>query len=79
MYYVYIIECLDGSLYTGYTTNVARRYKEHTEGTGSKYTRSHRPKKLVYTERFSTLSLAMKREAEIKSWARDKKCALLRT
>ncbi|PJE64162.1 MAG: endonuclease [Candidatus Ryanbacteria bacterium CG10_big_fil_rev_8_21_14_0_10_43_42] len=79
MYYVYIIECMDGSLYTGFTTDPARRFKEHEAGMGSKYTGVHRPRKLVHTESFSTRSLAMKREAEIKSWPRGKKVALIMT
>jgi hypothetical protein len=51
MYFVYIVQCTDGSLYTGITTDVERRFLEHQEGKGGHYTRSHRVKKIVYTEK----------------------------
>ena len=74
-YYVYIVECSDGSLYTGYTTNVDRRLNEHNYSfsKGSKYTRSRRPVRLVYTETFSDLSSALKREHAIKKLSRKQK------
>jgi putative endonuclease len=76
VYHVYILECADKSLYTGITTDVERRFKEHRAGTGGHYTRSHKPKKILYAENASTRSVALKREAEIKSWPREKKIKL---
>jgi len=73
MYYLYIIECIDGSLYTGITTDVSRRFEEHKAGKGGHFTRSHKVKKIVYTEELENRSLASKREAEIKSWPKEKK------
>jgi putative endonuclease len=79
MYFVYIIECADASLYTGITTNLTRRLTEHKNGIGSQYTRSHGAVKIVYSEKRSTRSLALKREAEIKSWPRAKKITLIQS
>lgn len=76
MYYVYLIECGDGSVYTGITTNVGRRFREHKAGKGGAYTRAKKAKKILYSERRSNRSSALKREAEIKSWSRIKKLAL---
>ena len=76
MYFVYIIECRDKTLYTGITTDLERRLSEHKNGTGSHYTRSRGVTKIVYSEKRATRSLASKREAEIKSWPRAKKLAL---
>jgi putative endonuclease len=76
MYWVYIIECDDGSLYTGITTDVERRFKEHASGTGGHYTRSKKARQMVYTEEHPNRSSASKREAEIKSWRREKKLEL---
>jgi putative endonuclease len=73
MYFIYILECLDGSLYTGSTNDVAKRFKDHLEGRGAKYTKSHKPVKIVYTEEFATRSEALKREAEIKKLTRKRK------
>jgi len=78
MYHVYILLCEDKSLYTGITTDVARRFKEHRAGVGGHYTRAHRPKKVLYQENIATRSAALKREAEIKSWPREKKLRLAR-
>ena len=77
MHYVYIIKCSDNSLYTGYTTNLERRVKEHNEGKGAKYTRGRTPVKLVYYEKKETKSLAMKREYEIKQFNREDKVKLI--
>ena len=77
MYFVYIIECRDTSLYTGITTDLARRLDEHKHGIGSNYTRSRGAVKIVYSEKRRTRSLALKREAEIKRLPRAKKLALL--
>ncbi|MFC6731352.1 MULTISPECIES: GIY-YIG nuclease family protein [unclassified Haladaptatus] len=73
MHFVYMLECGDGTLYTGYTTDVARRVEEHNAGTGAKYTRGRTPVELVYTESFETKSGAMSREYEIKQFSRARK------
>ena len=73
MWYVYILLCGDNSLYTGSTNDLEKRFLDHKNGKGGKYTRSHRPLKLIYKEEFITKSEALKREAEIKSWNRKKK------
>jgi putative endonuclease len=78
MYYIYILRCKGKSLYTGITTDVERRFKEHRAGTGGHYTRSHKPEKIIYREKTATRSAALKREAEIKSWSRKKKMRLVR-
>jgi len=79
-YYVYIVECADGSYYTGYTTDVQRRINEHNYSIKSaKYTRSRRPVKLIYVEEFESLSLALKREHAIKKLKRKAKKALIET
>ena len=77
MYYVYIIKCEDGSLYTGITTNIARRFSEHKTKIGGHYTRSHKVKEVIYSEKHRTRSDALKREIEIKGWRREKKLALI--
>jgi len=76
-YFVYILECKDGSLYTGITTNVERRFAEHMSGAGGHFTRAKKAKRIVHTERFPDRSSASKREAEIKSWPREKKLKLI--
>ncbi len=73
MYYVYILECADKSLYTGITTNVERRFMEHQNGTGSKSVRAKRAIKIVYTERKLNRSTASRREAAIKKLTRSEK------
>ncbi|MGA2910283.1 MAG: GIY-YIG nuclease family protein [Candidatus Microgenomates bacterium] len=79
MWYVYILSCSDGSFYTGITNNVAKRFKDHLSGRGAKYTKSHKPEKVVYREEFSSKSEALKREAELKKWPRAKKDVLIRS
>jgi len=76
MYFVYILECADGSLYTGITTDVTRRFAEHQAGAGGHFTRAKGAKRIVYTEERPSRSAAQKREAEIKTWSRIKKLAL---
>jgi len=76
MYFVYIMKCKDGSLYTGITTNVERRFAEHKRGIGGHYTSAKKAMKIVYTERHPNRSSASKRESEIKSWHRKRKLAL---
>lgn len=77
MWFTYILLCEDGSYYTGSTNNIEKRLKDHTNGKGARYTKSHKPVKIVYKERFATKSKALKREAEIKSWTRKKKKNLI--
>jgi putative endonuclease len=79
MWFVYILRCTDGSLYTGITTDLDRRIEEHRSGTGAKYTRSRTVEGFVYTAPFPTRSEALKREAEIKGWKREQKIALIKT
>ena len=78
MYFVYVLQCDDGSLYTGITNDLKRRFKQHKNGKGGSYTQSHPVEKIVHTEQFKTRSEALKREAEIKSWRREKKLALIK-
>jgi len=73
VHWVYVIECDDGSFYTGYTTDVERRIREHDRGDGAKYTRGRAPVELVHRERFETKSAAMSREYEIKQLSRSQK------
>ncbi|MFB6101657.1 MAG: GIY-YIG nuclease family protein [Haloplanus sp.] len=77
MHYVYVVECADGTYYTGYTTDVERRVAEHDAGEGAKYTRGRTPVELVHTEGYDTRSAAMRREHEIKSLSRPQKERLL--
>jgi len=78
MWYVYILECKDKSLYTGITDNIERRFEEHNTGKGGKYTHAFKVNKLLYFEPCSTKNLALKREAQIKGWTRRKKLALIK-
>jgi putative endonuclease len=78
-HYVYIVECSDGTLYTGYTTDVGRRVAEHNAGTGAKYTAGRRPVTLRYVEYHPTRSDAQRREHEIKSRSRRQKEQLVPT
>ncbi len=75
-WYVYILECGDGSYYTGITTNIEARIEKHNSGKGAKYTRSRLPVKLAHSEEHMTESSARKREIQIKKWRRGKKAAL---
>lgn len=75
-YAVYVLECADGTLYTGITTDLQRRFKEHRNKKGGNYTLAHGVKKIVYAENLPNRSDALKREAEIKSWSREKKLTL---
>ncbi len=77
-WYVYLVLCCDGSLYTGITTDVARRCEQHNAGTASRYTRSRLPVVLVYQEPHASQSLALKREAAIKAMSRQQKESLVR-
>ncbi|MEZ4156550.1 MAG: GIY-YIG nuclease family protein [Candidatus Paceibacterota bacterium] len=78
-HFVYILRCADGSLYTGYARDLARREEEHNSSPlGAKYTRGRRPVKLIYSERLPTRSAALKREAEIKRLTRTQKLSLIK-
>jgi putative endonuclease len=77
MPFCYILQCSDGSFYTGWTTDVERRVKMHNAGRGAKYTRMRGPVKLVYAERLPNRSAAQKRERAIKRLPRVKKIALI--
>lgn len=76
MNYVYIVECSDGTLYTGWTNNLEKRVKDHNEGKGAKYTKARRPVTLVYYEEFESKEEAMKREYAIKQMSRSEKLKL---
>ena len=77
MNFVYILECGDGSLYTGWTTDLERRLARHNAGTGAKYTRSRLPVRLVYSEQLPSKEAALRRELEIKRLDRRGKLALI--
>lgn len=76
-YYVYIIECSDNSLYTGYTTDIDARITRHNEGLGAKYTRGRLPVLLRYVEVFDSKSGALKREYAIKQLTKKQKLSLI--
>lgn len=75
--YCYILECADGTYYTGWTTDPERRLKQHNKGTGAKYTSTRRPVKLVYLESQKNRAEAMKREFAIKKMRRAQKIKLV--
>lgn len=77
MNYTYILECEDGSYYTGWTNDLQRRYEAHCSGTGAKYTKSHKPIRIAYYEEFEDKIDAMKREYEIKHLTRKQKEELI--
>lgn len=77
-WFLYIMWCGDGSLYTGISKDVKRRCKQHNTGTASRYTRSRLPVKVAYQETVASRSLALKREAAIKAMTRAEKLALIR-
>lgn len=77
MHYVYVLRCGDGSLYTGYTTDVDRRVEQHRAGNGAKYTRGRGPLEVVHAEEHETRSAAMAREHEIKQLTREEKERLI--
>jgi putative endonuclease len=76
-YYVYILMCDDGSYYTGYSNNPAHRLVEHLKGRGAKYTRMHRPRKMVYLQRHRTRRAAMRGERRIKTLTHEGKRRLI--
>ena len=76
-FFCYMVQCADGSYYTGWTTDPVRRARQHNHGTGARYTRMHAPVVLVYVEQVADRSAAMKREQAIKNLPRQKKIALV--
>jgi putative endonuclease len=77
-YYTYILQCLDGSYYTGVTNDVEKRFYEHQEGLiEGCYTHNKRPVKLTHVEEFTDIVEAINREKQIKGWTRQKKKALI--
>ena len=79
MPYMYLARCSDGSLYCGSCNDLSDREKKHNDGKGAKYTRSRLPVQFVYHEECATLSEALKREAEVKKWKKEKKEDLVRS
>ena len=76
-YYAYLLRCADGSLYSGYTTDLEKREQAHNRGNGAKYTRARRPVSMVYYETFPTKSEAMRRETAFKRMTRSQKEELI--
>ncbi len=76
--YIYILECNNGSYYTGSTINLEQRILQHQTGEGANYTRKHLPVRLVYFEEFGQIEEAFKREKQIQGWSRKKKEALIK-
>ena len=72
-YFTYILECADGTYYTGFTTDIKKREAVHNSGKGAKYTRNRRPVKVIYFEEYDTKEEAMKREYRIKTYSRKQK------
>lgn len=76
--YTYIVQCSDGTYYTGWTNHLEKRIQDHNDGKGAKYTKSRRPVTLVYFEQFSTKEEAMRREYAIKKLPRKEKEILIK-
>ncbi|MEW6093219.1 MAG: GIY-YIG nuclease family protein [Chloroflexota bacterium] len=76
-YYCYILECSDGTYYTGWTTDPERRVRQHNRGKGARYTRSRLPVRLVYVEELPDKPSAMRREKAVKSLPRQEKMKLV--
>ncbi len=77
MWYVYIVECCNGTFYTGITDNIEKRIKKHNSGKGAYYTKVRAPVKLIYQEALTSKSEAFTREQQIKRWSKAKKLALI--
>jgi putative endonuclease len=77
LWFVYVVRCRDGSLYTGISTDVDARVARHNAGAGARYTRARRPVALLYVERKRSRSTALRREAAIKSLSRGEKLLLI--
>ena len=78
MWFVYILKCEDGSLYTGATNDLEKRFKAHKEGKGGKYTRSHIPVEIVFSKKCANNIVALRKEREIKNLTRKEKLELIR-
>jgi putative endonuclease len=79
MYYLYILECADKTLYTGITTDLRRRVGEHNRSNlGARYTRGRRPVKLFYSVKFKSRSAAMKEECRIKKLTKEEKIKIIK-
>jgi putative endonuclease len=76
-YYVYVILCMDGSFYTGYTKNIEARIRLHASGKGARYTRIHKPQRVVYFELFDSRAKAMRREKTLKKMTHQQKLNLI--
>jgi putative endonuclease len=77
MAWIYIVECTDGSFYTGSTIDLERRLWEHNEGLGANYTRKKRPVRLVFAEESDSVEAAFRREKQVQGWSRAKKLAVI--
>ena len=77
MAYIYILECADGSLYTGSTRHLEKRLQEHQQGEGARHTAKRLPVRLVYWEKWPHVGAAFEREKQIQGWSRKKKQALI--
>lgn len=77
-YFIYLLQCSDGTLYTGWSHNVHQRLKQHNDGKGAKYTRARLPVILMHTEEYATKRDAMQREWAIKRLSRDEKWMLIK-
>ena len=75
--YTYILECSNGQYYTGSTRDLERRLAQHQAGEGAKFTKKHRPVKLLYFEEYERIDEAFYREKQIQGWSRKKKQALM--
>ncbi len=75
-FYVYIIRCIDGTFYTGYTKNVEHRAKLHASGKGARYTKTHPPKEVIYVKMFESRSEAMRHERAVKKLSHKEKESL---
>ena len=79
MYYLYILKCKDGTLYTGITTDLLRRVSEHnTSKVGAKYTKSRRPVKLIFSKKYKNRSLALRAEVQMKILKRKEKLKIIK-
>lgn len=78
MWQVYILKCVDGSLYTGVTDNLQRRFEEHISGKGGRHTKLCRPTEIIFSEKHETHDSAEQREQQIKRWSKAKKLALIK-
>ncbi|MDP4001585.1 MAG: GIY-YIG nuclease family protein [bacterium] len=77
MYYLYLIKCKDGSIYTGISSDVEKRFTRHSNKQGSKYTIQHQPEEIIYIEAHINKTEAARREKQIKGWRREKKLGLV--